>query len=426
MNIVEMLINGNYEFQYKLIKDLEKIEIPGKVPKFPVLILTCMDPRIDIHRIFQLKPGDVFILRNAGNVYSKDILRSILIAICEFNIQYIIVLGHLDCGMTKINLEELKEKLSPNFVKYFINSGKNHHLEIGKFFKVFRDEFRNVENQVELLKNFPDFPLHTEITGMMYDVNTGWVFEPDEIEMSNKEEFFKNYEDLLRKKHNSLTNLFKKSKIEDYEQNQQINISFINNLGEIKSKSLVHQDQQYNNDIQKKIIQLRMLSVNIPKIKTFQTINFRKKYDIMNLNIHKEKRFVLKSNLPKISINIPRLKVKSKFQEEKTVNRAKEYSNRSETQKSDKSEYYNSIPQLIIFPTIETDTYITSNDLDLKETYEKYELFDNDYDVFESQNNKDTKLRYCHICGSERGKFQYCYYCGNKYGRNPSKGNEEP
>ena len=80
-DIEKTLIEGNLRFQWKITQDLENLEVEEKIPKYPVLILTCMDPKIDIHRIFQLKPGDVFVLRNAGNVYTQDMLRSILISI---------------------------------------------------------------------------------------------------------------------------------------------------------------------------------------------------------------------------------------------------------------------------------------------------------------------------------------------------------
>ena len=56
-----------------------------------------MDPRIDIHRIFQLEPGDVIVLRNAGNIFTQDMIRSLIIAIFKYKIKYIVILGHLDC-----------------------------------------------------------------------------------------------------------------------------------------------------------------------------------------------------------------------------------------------------------------------------------------------------------------------------------------
>ena len=106
-DIEQSLVEGNKQYQWKIIQEEESTHIDGKIPTYPVLILTCMDSRIDVYRIFQLKPGEVFVLRNAGNVYTEDILRSVLVAIHIYNIQCIVVLGHLDCGMKKLHLHDL-------------------------------------------------------------------------------------------------------------------------------------------------------------------------------------------------------------------------------------------------------------------------------------------------------------------------------
>ena len=198
MNIVEKLINGNFQFQWKLIKDIENIDIQGKIPKYPVLILTCMDPRIDVHRIFQLEPGDVFVLRNAGNILTVDMIRSILIAIHEYNIKYIVVLGHLDCGMTKITLNRLKLKLLPASHEFICRAGHNPLVELRDFFEPFIDELENIKNQIKELKNFKGFPVDVEITGILYDIDTGWIFDYDMIrELKFIENFGKKYRDLL-------------------------------------------------------------------------------------------------------------------------------------------------------------------------------------------------------------------------------------
>ena len=86
--IEEKFVEGNLKFKWKIMEGLENIEIEKDIPKYPILILTCMDPRIDVHRIFQLNPGDVFILRNAGNIYTIDMLRSIIFAIVKYQIKY--------------------------------------------------------------------------------------------------------------------------------------------------------------------------------------------------------------------------------------------------------------------------------------------------------------------------------------------------
>ena len=197
----KMLIEGNLQFQWKLNQESENINIHERIPKFPVLIITCMDPRIDIHRIFQLEPGDVFVLRNAGNLITNDMLRSILITIHEYNIKYIVILGHLDCGMTRIDIADLKARLSSKSLEFICRSGFNPLIELRNFFKPFIDELENVKNQIEILKKFQGIPSDIEITGMLYDVDTGWVFEYNILkDLKFIENFGKNYRNILYKK----------------------------------------------------------------------------------------------------------------------------------------------------------------------------------------------------------------------------------
>ncbi|TFG21348.1 MAG: carbonic anhydrase [Promethearchaeota archaeon] len=201
MNLKKELIDGNFKYHWKLIKEQEKIRIGDKIPRYPILILTCMDPRIDIHRIFQLEPDDVFVLRNAGNLITNDMLRSILITIHEYNIKYIVILGHLDCGMTRIDIADLKTRLSSKSLEFICRSGFNPLIELRNFFKPFIDELENVKNQIEILKKFQGIPSDIEITGMIYDVETGWVFEYNILkDLKFIENFGKNYRNILYEK----------------------------------------------------------------------------------------------------------------------------------------------------------------------------------------------------------------------------------
>ena len=197
----ELLINGNLKYQQNIYDRTELFQPDLKFPKYPTVILTCMDPRIDVYRIFQLKPGDVFVLKNAGNIYTEDVLRSVLVAIHKYNIQFIVVLGHLDCGTKNLHIGNLLDKLTDLTVKRIGRSGTNFYLELKKFFKTFTDEIKNVENQVQKFKNMREFPADIKITGMLYDPDTGWVFGDEELKLySNYESFIKNYRNLLQNK----------------------------------------------------------------------------------------------------------------------------------------------------------------------------------------------------------------------------------
>lgn len=235
-DIERMLIEGNLRYHLKITQDLENIETKSKLPKYPVLILTCMDPRIDIHRVFQLDPGDVFVLRNAGNLCSQDSLRSILLAIYQYNIKFIIVLGHLDCGMTKINLLELKKKVPHEFLPYSSKQTLDLFIENRKFFQPFIDELRNVKEQIKILQKIQVHKPEVKILGMLYDVETGWVLEYDRFkELAYIENFRANYKTILQEKQFQFINFLET--IED-------DIINAKNLDEMKHKKESNEEEE--------------------------------------------------------------------------------------------------------------------------------------------------------------------------------------
>ncbi len=212
-DIEKQLIESNLKFKWKIMQDLESVEIQEDIPKYPVLILTCMDPRIDVYRIFQLNPGDIFILRNAGNIYTQDMLRSILITIFKYGIKYIIILGHLDCGMTKINIPELRKKLPSKFLSRLSSNYSELFRELTNFFKPFDNEVQNVLDQIKTLEIIKVFYPEIEITGMLYDVKTGLVFEYEKFkDYRSIEDFREMYREILIEKKSQFTEFLAKIK----------------------------------------------------------------------------------------------------------------------------------------------------------------------------------------------------------------------
>src|SRR5438477_7372350 len=101
---MKKLIKGLHTFQaevFPIKKDYYKELIKGQFPE--VLFITCSDSRINPHLITQTDPGDLFIIRNAGNIIpyygsggSEE--ATLEFAIHELGIQHIIICGHSYCG----------------------------------------------------------------------------------------------------------------------------------------------------------------------------------------------------------------------------------------------------------------------------------------------------------------------------------------
>ncbi len=273
---IEKLLNeGNFQFQRKIIQNPDVNSFDQKIPRYPILFLTCMDPRIDVHQIFQLNPGDVFILRNAGNIYTLDAMRSILISIYKYKIKYIIILGHLECGMTRININELRQKLPNKFLKRLSINYSNLLSKLSDFFKPFDNEIRNIIQQINNLQEikalFPD----VEIIGMLYDIQTGWIFRQEDFrDLLIKENHFKIYKGLLFEKNQQLSKFLKSNSNEniinqtpkeiiDEPQVNEMNFQEI----EAPDKAPIRNDELQTTVENKKVdFQIKMPKIPVPKI----------------------------------------------------------------------------------------------------------------------------------------------------------------
>jgi carbonic anhydrase len=62
------------------------------------VILSCADARVPPEIIFDCGIGDLFVVRNAGNLVNDEVLGSIEYAVKYFGTRLIVVMGHTRCG----------------------------------------------------------------------------------------------------------------------------------------------------------------------------------------------------------------------------------------------------------------------------------------------------------------------------------------
>ena len=62
------------------------------------VVLCCSDSRVAPEIIFDQKLGDLFVIRNAGNVVDEDVLGSIEYAVEHLGTPLVVVMGHSCCG----------------------------------------------------------------------------------------------------------------------------------------------------------------------------------------------------------------------------------------------------------------------------------------------------------------------------------------
>ena len=62
------------------------------------VVLCCSDSRVAPEIIFDQKLGDLFVIRNAGNIVDEEVLGSIEYAVEHLETPLVVVMGHSSCG----------------------------------------------------------------------------------------------------------------------------------------------------------------------------------------------------------------------------------------------------------------------------------------------------------------------------------------
>ena len=196
---MEKVLKGLIRFQKEVFAKKEKLFATlSKHQKPSVLFVTCSDSRIDPSLLMQADPGDLFIIRNAGNLiptYGAAIggsTATIEYGVSVLQVKDIIICGHTDCGAMKglLHPEKLQElpavKAWLQHAETTVRVVKDHcaHLKGEKLFAATIRE--NVLVQLDHLKTHPsvatrlrrgDLRLH----GWVYSIGTGevWVYDSE-------------------------------------------------------------------------------------------------------------------------------------------------------------------------------------------------------------------------------------------------------
>jgi len=82
--------------------------------QFPIATLFgCSDSRLAAEIIFDKGIGDLFVIRNAGQVISGSVVGSIEYAVAVLNVPLIVVLGHDSCGAVAAAIESQSADATP-------------------------------------------------------------------------------------------------------------------------------------------------------------------------------------------------------------------------------------------------------------------------------------------------------------------------
>ena len=195
---MKKLITGLREFKasyFSTHQELFEQLAHGQKPR--VLFITCSDSRIDPNLITQTEVGELFVIRNAGNIIppygaaNGGEGASLEYAIHALDIQQIVVCGHSHCGAMKglLKLEKLREEM-PLVYEWLKHAEATRRLVKENYGAYQGEELleiaiaENVLTQIENLKTYP--VVHSrlyqgklKIYGWVYHIETGEVLAYD-------------------------------------------------------------------------------------------------------------------------------------------------------------------------------------------------------------------------------------------------------
>jgi carbonic anhydrase len=186
---MEKLTNGNQRFinneqihphqNKNAILNNEKAQHPFAV------VITCSDSRVSPEIIFDQGIGDLFVVRNAGNLISDIDMGSIEYAVEHLKTKVIIVLGHTECGAIKAFVENtgsesIHKSLKHDHIEDIINTLKAEEEEknVPEPHKEHLREciIANIKHSANLiLKNEFLNQKEIKVIPMLYDIHTGKV-----------------------------------------------------------------------------------------------------------------------------------------------------------------------------------------------------------------------------------------------------------
>jgi carbonic anhydrase len=194
---MEKIIKGIRAFQeiyYRERSELFARLAAGQNPE--TLFITCSDSRIDPNLITQTDPGDLFVLRNAGNIVPPHLAvgsgeaATIEFAVTALGVRDIVVCGHSDCGAMKglLALEQLDSM--PSVSAWLAHAAATRQVVTAKY----RDDSardrldhtikENILVQLNNLRTHPSVAAalaagRLELHGWIYCIETGDVYAYD-------------------------------------------------------------------------------------------------------------------------------------------------------------------------------------------------------------------------------------------------------
>lgn len=195
---MQKLVKGIHQFQNVVFSSKQTLFeglVDGQQPL--ALFITCSDSRINPNLLTQAEPGELFILRNAGNIVPPygavegGEAATIEYAVSVLEVKDVIICGHSHCGAMDGLLDQSKLAKLPNVRSWLSHAQSTHQIIEQNYAHVTDPAARlmatveeNVLVQLEHLRTHPSVAAGLEakaleLHGWVYRFETGQVFGYD-------------------------------------------------------------------------------------------------------------------------------------------------------------------------------------------------------------------------------------------------------
>ncbi len=194
---MERLIEGIHQFQKDTFRPLRSLFARLAEEQEPdTLFITCSDSRVDPNLLTNSKPGDLFVLRNAGNLVPPHgagvggEAATIEFAVTALGVHDIIVCGHSHCGAVKSLLYPEQLDALPAVAEWLRHADATRRILLDNYTHMEGEHLltaaveENVLVQLENIRTLPSVAsrmvrgdLH--VHGWVYEIATGEVFAYD-------------------------------------------------------------------------------------------------------------------------------------------------------------------------------------------------------------------------------------------------------
>jgi carbonic anhydrase len=196
------LVKGIHSFQRGFFAThrqlFERLATEGQNPE--TLFITCSDSRVVPNLITGAPPGDLFIVRNVGNIVPSLALPGGTAAAIEYatevlGVKDVIVCGHTQCGAIDAILNPERMNALPMVKRWLAEASKVKDVVESRYVDLTPEEKsivaveENVLAQLEHLREYPSVARRLEagtlkLSGWVFKIATGQVydFDPEAME----------------------------------------------------------------------------------------------------------------------------------------------------------------------------------------------------------------------------------------------------